>query len=105
MEKTIKVDGQDVRISMSADTLRVYRRTFNKDLMSDMSKMKDSLDMEVMENLLWVSAKAADPEIPDIDTWLSQFSPFSIIRAAGDLLQAWNEENETMSTPKKKVTR
>ena len=72
--------------------------------MTDMQKMTDHLNMEVVENLFWVAAKAADPEIPDIDTWLSQFGPYSIVRASGALMEAWNEENETMSTPKKKVT-
>lgn len=104
MEKVIKVDGRDVPILMSADTLRVYRRTFSRDLMVDMQSMQNRLDAEVMENLLWVSAKAADPELPDIDEWLKGFTPFAVIMASGDILQAWNEENATLSTPKKKQT-
>lgn len=105
MEKEIKVGAQDVRIEFSADTLRVYRRTFNRDLLVDMQSMTEHLNVEVMENLLWVGAKAADPETPDIDEWLKQFGPFDVIKASGSLLQAWNEENETQSTPKKKATR
>lgn len=104
MEKTLKVDQQDVRIRMSADILRVYRREFGRDLIVDMQKMSKGLDLEVIENLFYLSAKAVDPELPDIDTWLSQFSIYAMYMAAADLMEAWNEENETLSTPKKKVT-
>lgn len=104
MEKEIKVGAQDVRIEFSADTLRVYRRTFQRDLLQDLQQMTDHLNVEVMENMLWVAARAADPDIPDIDEWLKQFGPFDVIHASGAVLQAWNEQNETTSTPKKKVT-
>lgn len=105
MEKVVQIDEQSVRVRMSADTLRVYRRTFGRDLIVDMNKMTETMDMEVIENLLYIAAKAADPELPEIDEWLAQFTPFAIYQSAAQVLQAWNEENQTLSKPKKKVTR
>ena len=36
MDRIIKIDDRDVRVRMSADTLRVYRKEYGRDLMKDM---------------------------------------------------------------------
>lgn len=105
MDKTIKLDGREVRVRMSADTLRVYRKTFGRDLMIDMISMQEKMDMEIIENLFYVCAQAADPEIPPIDDWLATFSTFALYQGASDLLALWLEENKTTTTRKKKADR
>ena len=103
MQRTIKLDEQDVRVEMSADTLRVYRQEYGRDLLLDIMAMQEQLDMEVIENLFYIAAKAADPEIPDINTWLSRFSLFALYRGGKELMAMWREENKTLTQRKKKV--
>ena len=105
MEKTINIDDRDVRVRMSADTLRVYRKEYGRDLMKDMMGLKEEYDMEMIENLFYICAAAADPEIPPIDEWLSQFSVFALYRAATELIQLWVDENQTTTHRKKKEDR
>lgn len=105
MEKVIKLDGRDVRVQMSADTLRVYRHEFNRDLLRDMMAMQKEFDLEMIENLFYICARAADPEIPGIDEWLAQFSPFALYSGASDLIQFWHEQNATTTQRKKKIDR
>lgn len=102
MQKTINLDGEGVLVEMSADTLRVYRQTFGRDLLNDMLGMGDAIDMEVIENLFYVCASAADPEIPPMHEWLKNFSPLALYIGSTDILAMWNEENKTLSKRKKK---
>ena len=98
----ITLDGRDVPVQMSADTLRVYRKTFNRDLLRDMMSMKEELDMEVIENLFYISAAACDPDIPPIDEWLHGFSTFALYKGANQLLKVWRDQNHTTTIRKKK---
>ena len=104
MEKTIKIDGQDVRVEMSADTLRVYRKTFNRDLLRDMQTLQETFDLEVMENLMYICAAACD-QLPPIDEWLKQFSPIAIYEASADLISLWLDNGKTTTERKKKADR
>lgn len=103
MERVIQLDEQDVRVRMSADTLRVYRQTFGRDLLVDMIQMQETLDMEVIENLFYICAKAADPDLPELDEWLQGFSTFALYHGAKELMKLWREENQTTSRRKKKA--
>ena len=103
MLRTINIDGQGIRIDMNAGTLRRYRQDIGRDLLIDMVNMGDTLDMLVIENLLYITAKTADPDLPDIDTWLSQFSTFGVYKAAGEIMKIWREDQKTLSTRKKKA--
>ena len=104
MQKTINLDGEGVLVEMSADTLRVYRQTFGRDLMSDMAKLSNELDMEVIENLLYICVKACN-EVPEIHEWLKQFSPGAIYEAAVDVISMWTDNEKTSSKRKKKADR
>ena len=105
MDKTIKLDDREVRVRMSADTLRVYRKTYGRDLMVDMMSMQDNMNMEIIENLFYICAQAADPEIHPIDDWLSEFSTFALYKGANELIALWLEENKTTTQRKKKADR
>lgn len=105
MDKIIKLDGRDVRVRMSADTLRVYRKTYGRDLMVDMMSMQDSMNMEIIENLFYICAQAADPEIPPIDDWLSELSTFALYKGANELIALWLDETQTTTQRKKKADR
>ena len=112
MEKTLMIDGIEVRFKTSAALPRLYRQMFKRDVFLDLnkaranvSKKKDDLPvdaLETIENLAFCMARYADPEIGDnIDEWLGQFSTTSVYMIAKDILEMWNEEQKTMSIPKK----
>ena len=105
MDRIIKIDDRDVRVRMSADTLRVYRKEYGRDLMKDMMGMQNEYDMEMIENLFYICAAAVDPEIPPIDEWLSQFSVFALYQASSELIKLWVDENKTTTQRKKKADR
>ena len=74
MEKTIVIDGKNVKFKATAATLRIYRMKFQRDLMVDLAKLTMGLkannnnfniiDLEVFENVAYVMAKQA--EIKDV---------------------------------------
>lgn len=113
MEKTINIDGKDVKFRTSAATPRNYRALFGRDLIIDYQKILDDAGSgEVLspesltnfENFAFVMAKQADPHIPDTpDEWLDGFDMFSIYNILPELVELWSQSNATTSTSKKKV--
>src|SRR5690625_5827270 len=99
MEKTLTIDGKQVKFKSTAGTTRRYRNQFGKDLFADMIKMYpimqlqekgidtneldyealQHLDFGVFENIMWALAKTADDSIPDPDTWFDEFDEFPIM--------------------------
>lgn len=108
--KMVKIGDKDVRLKASADTPRMYRQLFGRDLFHDMNKLnlrasESNIDMgntEVLENICYTMAKQADASIPDIDEWLDQFDMFDVFYASKDVLEMWTRNISTMSTAKKK---
>ena len=92
MEKTINIDGQDVKLRVTAGCLRMYKLQFKRDLIKDIFKFKklekyiknDSLelsdeaialiDFELFSDLLWTFAKKADKDIPAPMEWEDRFT-------------------------------
>jgi len=116
MEKTILIDGKEIKLKTSGGLPRKYREMFHRDVFLDFGQITKGLSkkkkpeandlpvdtMEVVENLAFCMAKYADPSIPDdIDEWLDQFSTTSLYLAANDIIMLWNEEQRTQSKPKK----
>ena len=99
MEKSLTIDGKQVRFKSTAGTLRRYRNQFRKDFFADVMKLYplmqlqekgidinnldyqtlQNLDFSVFENIMWALAKTADDSIPDPDTWFDQFDEFPIM--------------------------
>ena len=103
MKGTITLDGREVQLDMSSDTLRVYREMFQRDLLFDMAKLKNGVDLEVLENLTYVAAEACDPEMPPLHEWLKGLRPMAIMNAADEVLNLWLGNETTTTTRKKKV--
>ncbi|MEB9033198.1 hypothetical protein P4H43_32700, partial [Bacillus cereus] len=92
MEKTITIDGKQVRLKSTAATVKRYKAQFRRDLFADMFKLGilspsnpqegslatidlanadlSKLDFEVVYDLVWLYAKTANPEIAEPITWL-----------------------------------
>lgn len=111
MIEKVKIGGIEVAMEASGDIPRMYRKAFGTDLIVGMQAVEkrvtkgqvdlEAQDIEMFENLAWCFAKHADPDTPDIDTWLKQFGPLDILLAVPELLQIWAANNKSTSKLKK----
>lgn len=119
LEKTLKVNGKDVKFKSSAAVLRIYRTKFGRDIFEDLMKLEASLadsdqkasripveNLELFENVAYAMAYSADPEgVPeDIGEWLDQFEIFSIYEILPQILELWGNNLATTVEGKKKDT-
>lgn len=113
MEKTIVIDGKQVRLKSTAATVKRYKAQFRRDLFADMMALGaigtftpqdgsqpsidlsnvdlKKIDFEVIYDLVWLYAKIADPNLPDPITWLDGFEEFpiyEIIPEINDMIQS-----------------
>lgn len=117
MDKVIKIDGKDVKFRATARTPRLYRALVGRDMIVDMNKLSKSYkdaekdeesrlsvtDLQIFEDVAYIMAKHADPEIASTaDEWLDEFNMFSIYEVLPTILELWNLNNMTTSTAKKK---
>lgn len=114
MERTINIDGKEIRFKSTARTMRYYRNAFGRDMVIDMDslgkalKSKDGLGMaqlEVFENvayiMAWQAAKEDGKEIEaTADEWLDNFETFSIYEIMPQIFELWKNANKTLSVPK-----
>lgn len=117
MEKTIWIDGKEVRLKATAALPLRYKAQFGQDFFADILKLEplvkkirgkkreeltaddiNGLDMTIFYNLLWVMAKSADRSIPDPITWLDQFDDFPFEEILPAVLELMNR---LMSSKKK----
>lgn len=107
MEKTITIDGKQVRLKTTAATPKRFKIQFGRDYFAELLKFakilepleKDAkkaesdgginlknisfeslslLDFDTLYDIVWVLAKSADNSIPDPLSWLDQFDSFPI---------------------------
>lgn len=126
MEKTIVIDGKEVKMKASALVPRLYRFKFGRDMIADMNKLRKAyekaanvaeeateeekkdaqlsvMDLTIFENTAYIMAKHADNNQPDNpNDWLDQFNMFSIYEVLPHILELWNLSTATTSIPKKK---
>lgn len=112
MEKTIEVDGRQVKFKATASTARRYRQAFNRDLLVDMQALSTSIGngqtlsasaLETFENIAYTMAKQADDTVPsDANEWLDTFDMFSIYEILPQIIELWGVSMETLETGKKK---
>ena len=93
MDKTIEIDGREVKFRATARTPRLYRMIIGRDMIIDMNnlikayekakKTDESLDiisLQTFEDVSYVMARHADPDIEQRtpEEWLDTFNMFSI---------------------------
>ena len=125
MEKTIVIDGKEVRMRASALVPRLYRFKFGRDMISDMRQLqkafskatslpedateedrKDAqlsvMDLTIFENVAYIMAKHADKNVADsLEHWLDDFEMFSIYEVLPHILELWGLSQQTTSVAKK----
>lgn len=116
MEKIITVDGKKLRMVANARVPRNYRMMFGTDLILDMQKLmdgyKDSIDganlpvevLTIFENVAWCFLKEGGEEVGNNpDEWLETIDGmFSIYEVLPQIIQLWQLNNKTTSTPSKR---
>ena len=115
--RDIQVGALVVPMRASALVPRLYRVKFGRDMIRDMNnlekKMKptdggetalDAMDLTVFEDVAYILAKHADPEVPsDPDEWLDSIpGVLSIYEALPQILALWSRNLKTTSKPRKK---
>jgi hypothetical protein len=107
MEKTILIDGKDIRFKSTGATPLRYKAQFHKDFFVEILKLNslkglqkaediktediEKVDFDVLYNIVWVLAKTASKDIPEPIEWLDQFNEFplmEIIPELQDLIQS-----------------
>lgn len=108
MEKTLTIDGREVRFKATAGFLYRYRTYFGIEYYIDLAKISvnapenkstaiedyENIDTRVFERILWTYAKTADDTIPEIDKWLDGFEVFNakgILNELTELLEITNK--------------
>ena len=119
-EKTVSINGKDVKFRSSASVPRLYRIKFGRDIFRDLSRLEKSFkekagedgssmeieDLEIFENVAYIMAFHADPSIPKtIDEWLEQFEMFSIYEVLPEILELWGTNLITDVESKKNLMR
>lgn len=126
MEKTICIDGKEVRMRASALIPRLYRFRFGRDIIRDINELQKSykkllelpkdatneerqdaqlsvMDLTIFENVAYIMAKHGDDSIPNtLEEWLDGFQMFSIYEVMPHILELWNLSNATTAKSKKK---
>lgn len=116
--RTIRTGSQTIEMRASALIPRLYRAKFGRDMIRDMKALQDSYndakddeeknltvtDLTIFENIAWLLAKHADPDVPsDPDEWLDSIDGvLSIYEVLPEILSMWSENLHTTSVPAKK---
>ena len=119
LTQTIEIGGQPVKFRASAAIPRIYRLRFHRDIYKDLSLLEKSVSkqdednsgldlfsLEMFENIAYIMAKHADPDIPDTpEEWLDNFNTFSIYQILPKLIELWGLNVQTDVQSKKNLDR
>ncbi len=113
--KKVEIDGKQVPFKASAAIPRIYRIKFSRDIYKDLRTLEkavgngdeqnsnlDLFSLEMFENIAYVMAKHADPNIPDTpEEWLDEFNTFSIYQVLPYIIELWGLNVQTEVESKK----
>ena len=120
MEKTINIDGKEVRLRATAAVPRLYRIKFGRDIYKDLRQLEKSVgendednsnldlfSLEMFEDLAWLMARHADPaKVPDSpEEFLDQFNTFSIYQILHQLIELWGLNVQTEVESRKNLAK
>ena len=116
MEKTLTIDGKDVKFRATAAVPRLYRIKFRRDIIQDMQAIQAAMKeqeedgkslppeaLTMFENVAYIMAKHGDKDaVPnDPDEWLDSFGTFSIYEIFQEIIELWGLNMESTSVAKK----
>ena len=116
--RDIPVGSITIPMRASAQIPRLYRVKFGRDIMRDMMRLQknmhaaqenpdadlDAADLTIFEDIAWIMAKHADPNVPsNPDEWLDSIpGVLSIYEALPEIISLWSDNLKTTSVPRKK---
>ena len=117
--RNVEIDGKQVPFKASAAIPRIYRIKFNRDIYKDLRSLEkavgegdennsnlDLFSLEMFENIAYVLAKHADPNLPDPpEEWLDEFNTFSIYQVLPSIIELWGLNVQTDVESKKNFAR
>ena len=112
--RNVEIDGKQVPFKASAAIPRIYRIKFNRDIYKDLRSLEKAVgegdenlfSLEMFENIAYVMAKHADPNIPDtLEEWLDAFNAFSIYQVLPSIIELWGLNVQTDVESKKNFAR
>ena len=105
------IDGKQVPSASAA--IQIYRIKFNRTFIKTLpwkavgegdeeNSNLDLFSLEMFENIAYVMAKHADPNIPDTpEEWLDEFNTFSIYQVLPSIIELWGLNVQTEVESKK----
>jgi len=124
MEKTVTIDGKEIKLKTSGALPRIYRRLLRREIFEDVAKMsrvsvaladperpdpskEEQLEAgEIIEDLIFAMAKHADPALPEsVEEWLAGFEDEAALsdpEVTGAAVRLWLHETEQTSESRKK---
>ena len=102
MEKTLTIDGRQIKFKSSGGNLMRYRNQFNADFLVDISMLRatennyKNFSYAAVERIIWTLAKTADPSIPDPQTWYDSFDSFPFKQVFSELAELIKDATETI---------
>lgn len=117
MDRTVEIDGREVKFRATARTPRLYRALVGRDMIADMNKLMkayqrkkdeeedlDIIDLQIFEDVAYIMARHADPEMEEKtpDEWLDTFNMFSVYVVLPHILELWALNTQQTSQSKKK---
>ena len=113
--RKVEIDGKQVPFKASAAIPRIYRIKFNRDIYKDLRSLEkavgegdeensnlDLFSLEMCENIAYVMAKHADPNIPDTpEEWLDEFNTLSKFQVLPSIIELWGLNVQTEVESKK----
>lgn len=102
MEKTLNIDGKNIRFKATAGTLVRYKAEMGREFLSDFAVLASAINtktgavdftkfnIELAYGIAWAMAKTADANTPDLLTWLDGFDEFDIGIVFGELVPMMN---------------
>lgn len=86
MEKLVVIEGKEIKLKTHGNIPNLYRKQFGKDFIVEINNMrKNGINIELFNNLLWLTAKEADKDILPPDEWNAGFESYPILSVVEDI--------------------
>ena len=111
MKKQLTLEGRQVTAVSNALLPRLYRFHFGADILMELQKFHQAyqtdpqtVDFAPLENLTWLMLKEGGEDVGETpEDWLRTIdNPGSVYELAGEILQLWQQSQQTTVKPKKK---
>lgn len=110
MEKTINIDGQDIRFVSNGATMLRYKAIFNRGLFADENTLltkasnneMDDDAVEILYMLSYVLAKQGNPEIGTFEEFMERFEILSLLEKAPEIITLLTASSTPTVASKKK---